>query len=60
MLGVVPGLVGTLQALEALKLIVGMPETLTAKVLTLDTKTQRWRSLQVPANPACLVCGEAD
>jgi len=55
-LGVVPGLVGTLQALEALKLIVGMPETLSAKVLTLDTKTQRWRSVQVPANPACPTC----
>ena len=56
-LGVVPGLVGTLQALEAIKLIVGMPDTLSARVLTLDAKTQRWRSLQIPDDPACAVCG---
>ncbi|GAB3675310.1 molybdopterin-synthase adenylyltransferase MoeB [Salinisphaera aquimarina] len=56
-LGVVPGLVGTLQALEALKLLVGIPETLTGRVLTLDAKTHRWRSLQIPADPACSACG---
>lgn len=56
-LGAVPGLVGTLQALEAIKLIVGMSETLSGRVLTLDTRTQRWRSLQVPADPHCAVCG---
>ena len=50
-------LVGTLQALEAIKLIVGMPDTLSARVLTLDAKTQRWRSLQIPGDPACAVCG---
>jgi len=55
-LGVVPGLVGTLQALEAIKWIVGMPDTLGARVLTLDAKTHRWRSLQVPADSACVVC----
>ncbi|MES1931301.1 molybdopterin biosynthesis protein MoeB [Salinisphaera shabanensis T35B1] len=58
-LGVVPGLVGTLQALEAIKLIVGMADTLSARVLTLDAKTHRWRSLQVPADPSCVVCGTA-
>lgn len=56
-LGVVPGLVGTLQALEAIKLIVGMADTLSARVLTLDARTQRWRSLQVPADPNCAACG---
>ena len=56
-LGVVPGIVGTLQALEAIKLIVGMADTLSARVLTLDAKTQRWRSLQIPADPHCATCG---
>ena len=58
-LGVVPGLVGTLQALETIKLIVGMAEdTLSAKILTLDARRQRWRSLQVPADARCAVCGD--
>jgi molybdopterin/thiamine biosynthesis adenylyltransferase/rhodanese-related sulfurtransferase len=57
-LGMVPGVVGTLQALEALKLILGMDETLTARVLTLDAKTQRWRSLRIPADPNCPACGQ--
>ena len=56
-LGVVPGLVGTLQALEAIKLIVGMADTLSARLLTLDARTQRWHSLQVPADPSCVACG---
>lgn len=55
-LGVMPGLVGTLQALEALKLLIDMPETLSAKLLSLDTRSQRWLSLSVPANPDCAVC----
>jgi molybdopterin/thiamine biosynthesis adenylyltransferase/rhodanese-related sulfurtransferase len=58
-LGVVPGIVGTLQALEAIKLIVGMNDTLAARVLTLDAKTHRWRSLQVPADPSCATCAGA-
>ncbi|MES1924688.1 molybdopterin-synthase adenylyltransferase MoeB [Salinisphaera sp. T31B1] len=57
-LGVVPGLVGTLQALEAIKQIIGMPQTLSARVLTLDVRSQRWRSLEVPADPCCASCGE--
>jgi molybdopterin/thiamine biosynthesis adenylyltransferase len=57
-LGVMPGLVGTLQALEAIKLIIGMDETLTARVLTLDAKTQRCRSLRIPADPSCPACGQ--
>ena len=55
-LGVVPGLVGTLQALEAIKLIVGMADTLAARVLTLDVRTHRWRRLQIPADPKCAIC----
>lgn len=57
-LGVVPGLVGTLQALEALKLLICMPETLSARLLSLDAGSQRWRAMTVPADPECAVCGD--
>ncbi|MGB7757670.1 MAG: molybdopterin-synthase adenylyltransferase MoeB [Salinisphaera sp.] len=56
-IGAVPGLVGTLQALEAIKLIVGMTDTLSGKLLSLDARTQRWRTLSLPGNPNCSVCG---
>ena len=56
-IGAVPGLVGTLQALEAIKLLVGMADTLSGKLLSLDVRTQRWRTMSLPANPRCSVCG---
>ncbi|HET7313830.1 molybdopterin-synthase adenylyltransferase MoeB [Salinisphaera sp.] len=56
-IGAVPGLVGTLQALEAIKLIVGMTNTLSGKLLSLDVRTQRWRTLSLPGNPDCPICG---
>lgn len=55
-LGAVPGLVGTIQALEALKYLIGMPETLAGRLLSLDVRTQRWRTLNLPADPGCAVC----
>ncbi len=55
-IGAVPGIVGTLQALEAIKLIVGMSDTLAGKLLSLDVRTQRWRTLSLPANPQCSIC----
>lgn len=58
-IGAVPGIVGTLQALEAIKLIVGMADTLSGRLLSLDVRTQRWRTLTLPANPACSACGGA-
>ena len=56
-IGAVPGLVGTLQALEAIKLLVGMSQTLTGRLLTLDVARQRWTTLQLSLNAACKVCG---
>ncbi|MBH03683.1 MAG: molybdopterin biosynthesis protein MoeB [Xanthomonadales bacterium] len=56
-IGAVPGLVGTLQALEAIKVLVGMPDTLSARLLTLDVQRQRWRTLNLEPNPRCAVCG---
>lgn len=53
----VVGVIGTLQALETIKLIVGLGETLTGYLLTFDGRHQEWRKLKLPRNPECRVCG---
>jgi adenylyltransferase/sulfurtransferase len=56
-LGVLPGLVGTLQAAEALKLLLGLGESLAGRLLLVDALAMRWRELRVPRDPACPLCG---
>lgn len=56
-LGPVVGVIGTLQALEAIKILVGMPSSLSGKLRLFDGKTQNWRSLQLTRSPVCAVCG---
>ena len=56
-LGVVPGLVGTIQATEAIKLILGLGETLVGKLLTIDTMTMSFRTLSIQKDPECPACG---
>ncbi|MCG5514799.1 molybdopterin-synthase adenylyltransferase MoeB [Ectothiorhodospira sp. 9100] len=51
-----PGVMGTLQATEALKWLVGLP-TLRGRLLLLDALTMEWRSIRVPKDPGCPVCG---
>ncbi len=58
-LGTVPGLLGTLQAHEALKLILGIGEPLVGMLLTLDLLSMRFQKLRLPHDPACPVCGDA-
>lgn len=58
-LGVLPGLVGTMQAAEALKLIVGGAEPLVGRLLLIDAWGARVRELPVRRNPECAVCGGA-
>ena len=58
-LGVLPGLVGTMQAAEALKLIVGGAEPLVGRLLLIDAWGARVRELPVQRNPECAVCGSA-
>jgi molybdopterin/thiamine biosynthesis adenylyltransferase len=55
-LGAVPGVIGTLQALEALKLMAGFGEPLTGKLLIFDGLTGRLRTLEVKKDPKCRVC----
>jgi adenylyltransferase/sulfurtransferase len=57
-LGVLPGIVGSLQASEALKLILGIGEPLTGRLLLFDALEGRFRQVKVRKNPACPVCGE--
>lgn len=56
-LGPVVGIIGTMQALEALKILADMPGTLSGKLRLFDGKTQNWRSLQLTRSAVCKVCG---
>lgn len=56
-LGVLPGLAGTLQATEVLKLLTGLGEPLVGKLLLFDTLAMRFRTLTVTQDPDCPVCG---
>lgn len=58
-LGVLAGVIGTIQATEALKLILGIGELLTNRILTYDAKETRFREIRVRQNPKCPVCGES-
>ena len=51
------GIVGTVQAAEALKLLIGCGETLAGRLLLLDGLAMEWRSIAVPRDPGCGVCG---
>jgi adenylyltransferase/sulfurtransferase len=50
------GVIGTCQALETIKLITGVGETLTGYVLYFDGKRMEWRRLRLPKDPNCPVC----
>jgi adenylyltransferase/sulfurtransferase len=57
-LGVLPGIVGSLQAIEAIKLILGIGESLVGRLLLIDTLDMSFRTLNVQRNPACPLCGD--
>jgi adenylyltransferase/sulfurtransferase len=57
-LGVLPGIVGVLQATEVIKLILGIGEPLTGRLLHIDALDMRFREFRVPRDPDCPVCGE--
>jgi molybdopterin/thiamine biosynthesis adenylyltransferase/rhodanese-related sulfurtransferase len=56
-LGVVPGLVGTIQATEAIKMLLGLGDTLVGKLLTIDVLTMSFRTLTIQKDPECPACG---
>jgi len=58
-LGVLPGTIGSLQATEAIKLLLGKGEGLIGRLLLFDALEMRFRELKLRRNPACPLCGEA-
>lgn len=56
-LGVLPGIVGSLEAVEAIKLILGIGEPLTGRLLLYDALEAEFREVKVRKNPDCPVCG---
>ena len=57
-LGILPGVVGTIQATEAVKLIMGVGEPLIGRFLIYDALRMRFRELKLRKDPDCPVCGE--
>ena len=57
-LGVLAGLIGTLQATEAIKLLTGVGEPLLGRLVHVDTLGTRFREFKLRRDPACPVCGE--
>jgi molybdopterin/thiamine biosynthesis adenylyltransferase/rhodanese-related sulfurtransferase len=57
-LGVLPGIVGAIQAAETLKLIISKGEPLIGRLLLFDALAMRFRELKLRKDPKCLVCGE--
>ncbi|MGD1105553.1 MAG: molybdopterin-synthase adenylyltransferase MoeB [Terracidiphilus sp.] len=57
-LGILPGLVGVIQATEVIKLILGKGEPLVGRLLLVDALAMRFRELKLKKNPDCPVCGK--
>ena len=57
-LGILPGLVGMIQATETVKLILGKGETLSGRLVLYDALNMRFRELKLRRNPECPVCGD--
>jgi molybdopterin/thiamine biosynthesis adenylyltransferase len=53
------GIVGSMQAAEALKLLSGAGTSLAGRLLMLDGRNMEWNEVRMPRNPACKVCGSA-
>jgi adenylyltransferase/sulfurtransferase len=56
-LGILPGLVGVIQATEVIKLILGKGDSLAGRLLLVDALNMRFRELKLRKNPECPVCG---
>ena len=57
-LGVLPGVVGSLQALEVIKLILDEGDSLVGRLLIFDALELKWREVKLKRNPDCPVCGD--
>ena len=59
-LGVLPGLIGTIQATEALKLVLGAGDALVGRLLVVDALGMKFRTVRVARDPQCPACGTRD
>lgn len=57
-LGVLPGIIGVIQATEAIKLLLGIGEPLIGRLLLYDALRQQFREVRLRKDPACPICGE--
>ena len=57
-LGILPGLIGTIQATEAIKLVLGMGDPLVGRLLSYDSLGMKFRTVKLRRDPSCPVCGE--
>jgi adenylyltransferase/sulfurtransferase len=56
--GVLPGIIGSIQALETIKLLLGVGEVLAGRLLIFDALALEWREVTLRRNPDCPVCGD--
>jgi molybdopterin/thiamine biosynthesis adenylyltransferase/rhodanese-related sulfurtransferase len=56
-LGVLPGIVGSIQAMEAIKLLLGLGDSLAGRLLAYDALEESFRTFKVPRDPDCPACG---
>jgi len=50
------GIIGAMQAAEALKLLTGVGRSLTGRLLMLDGRSMEWTEVRMPRSPSCTVC----
>ena len=53
-----PGIIGVIQATEAIKLLIGIGESLIGRLLTYDALSMRFREVKLRRDPKCPLCGE--
>jgi molybdopterin/thiamine biosynthesis adenylyltransferase len=53
------GVIGAMQAMEAIKLLAGVGQSLSGRLQVFDAKSAQWRSVKVKKDPGCAVCGAA-
>jgi adenylyltransferase/sulfurtransferase len=57
-LGVLPGIIGCIQAIETIKLILGLGESLAGRLLLFDALAMEFREVKLRRDPECPVCGD--
>lgn len=57
-LGILPGIIGSIQAMEAIKIVLGLGDTLSGRLLNYDALEETFRTFKIRRDPQCLACGE--